>query len=263
MTSQRQPWEARPRITSRPVEVAGSKLAKAVTFKEICLESICCGLLLKICFLTSYKMENENPKVGFYCTLVNPWRLCDPTCRLWASCLRSHESHYMSLANAWTQGFVSCSVWTWRACGRVRHAIFLVCLNPKKNGAEKGEQAVGSNKRTFHLFSRPLASYLGLFEAHEIRTGHKQWDRWRNHKQRKVHILALRSGNWFVSSENGHLQNIIPLSTDLQAASKVTLASRCLRHQFSQRKKPDDRLGKFLQLHTLRLCFDLGRNRRP
>lgn len=74
-------------------------------------------------------------------------------------------------------------------------------------------------------------------------------DRWHNHKQRKVHILALRSGNWFVSSENGQLQNIIPLSTDLQQASKVTLASRCLRHQFSQMKKPDDRLRKILQLH--------------
>ena len=214
-------------------------------------------------------MENENPKVGFYCTLVRSWRLCDPTCRLWASCLGSHESHYMSLAKAWTQGFVSCSVWTWRACGRARHAIFLVCSNPKKWSRKRGASC---RKQQTH-FSSLLPTPCKLF-----RTFWSSWnsyrpqamsieicfaDRWHNHKQRKVHILALRSGNWFVSSENGQLQNIIPLSTDLQAASKVTLASRCLRHQFSQRKKPNDRLWKILQLHTLRLCFDLGRNRRP
>lgn len=266
MTSQRQPWEARPRITSHPVEVAGSKLAKAVTFQKKNWSQSVAGSYWRFVFLHRNKMENENPKVGFYCTLVSSWRLSDPACRLWASCLRPHESHYMRLANAWTQGFVSCSVWTWRACGRVRHAIFLVCSNPKKNGAEKREHAVGSNKRTFHLFpptpcqlSRtfwiPWNSYRPQALSLEICFA----DRWHNRKWRKVHILA----NWFVSSENGQLQNIIPLSTDLQAASKVTLASRCLRHQFSQRKKPDDRLGNFLQLHTLRLCFDLGRNRRP
>lgn len=52
--------------------------------------------------LFSYIVQNgkRKPQSGFYCTLVSSWRLCDPTCRLWASCLRSHESHYMSLANA-------------------------------------------------------------------------------------------------------------------------------------------------------------------